>query len=564
MNLITRLVATPAPSRRTRVVERLMSDLSLEPAALERAARVAEKARQPLEQALNQMGLAPDAVLARAYAEVCGCPVWAPEAEPALRPPPDWVQPRYMEARRLLVIGADARRVRVAALDPLDDEGLAGLAFASGRTVDICVAQPADYRREAEAVYGSAHAGAPVEDHRLEAEVQKVVDVASDSDAARQLTGILEVAVARGASDIHFEPRRHDFRIRLRVDGQLVDFTTASVEIAAAVTSRIKVLANLDLGERRLPQDGRASFVVEGRAVECRVSVVPTVFGEAAVLRILDRVGVTFDLDALGVDGSEGALVRRALGARHGIFFVSGPTGSGKTTTLYALLNSLAGAQKKILSVEDPVEHHFAHVNQVQVAPQIGLTFASALRAFLRQDPDIILVGEVRDPETAGVAIQAALTGHLVLASVHANDAVRVAPRLLDMGVEPYQLAAALLGAAAQRLVRRLCPRCRSARSLTEPERVFAVAVANAAPTQAWEAIGCDACAGSGFRGRIALVEAFLCTETLAAAISHGAGVPELTGLARQSGLRSIAQDGVEKVIAGLTTFSEVMSALDG
>jgi type II secretory ATPase GspE/PulE/Tfp pilus assembly ATPase PilB-like protein len=394
-------------------------------------------------------------------------------------------------------------------------------------------------------------------------DVQRVADVGAESEAAKLLTVVLETAVARRASDIHIEPRRHDLRIRLRIDGRLLELRSAPIDFAASVISRVKVLANLDLGERRLPQDGRATFVVEGRSVEARVSVVPTAFGEAAVLRILDRVGVHFDLSSLGIAGPESKLLQRAVRAHHGIFFISGPTGSGKTTTLYALLNTLTDAEKKILSIEDPIEHHFQHVNQVQVAPQIGLTFATALRSFLRQDPDVILVGEVRDHETAAVAIQAAMTGHLVLASVHANDAVRIVPRLLDMGVEPYQLAAALLGSAAQRLVRKLCPRCRRQRTATEAERLFAESAGAHDCDQVWEGVGCDLCGGIGFRGRVALVEAFFCDEVLSAAIAHAAPIDELNRLAKPAGLRSIMIDGVEKALDGLTTLAEVMSILE-
>src|SRR5262249_34165722 len=247
-----------------------------------------------------------------------------------------------------------------------------------------------------------------------------------------------------------------------------------SADLAAPAVSRVKVIANLDLGEKRLPQDGRTTFVIGGRQGDVRVATSPPVFGETAVLRILDPASVPLDLGPLGWSEAGAEKLLAAARSPHGMFLITGPTGSGKTTTLYALLQTFAGSGKKVLSIEDPVEYHFEHVVQTQVAPNLGLTFASALRSFLRQDPDVILVGEIRDPEPAPVAVQAAMTGHFVLASVHANSALAVLPRLQDMGVEPYQIAAGFRGAAAQRLVRRLCPKCRKRAQPSEAERVFA------------------------------------------------------------------------------------------
>jgi len=268
------------------------------------------------------------------------------------------------------------------------------------------------------------------------------------------------------------------------VDGRLIDHQVVSADLAAPAVSRVKVIADLNLGERRLPQDGRTSFVVHGRQVDVRVATSPTVCGESAVLRILDRSAVPLDLDTLGLSADIVGLLRRAARTAHGLFLITGPTGSGKTTTLYSLLQTFTGSGKKVLSVEDPVEYHFEHVSQTQVAPQLGLTFAAALRSFLRQDPDVILVGEIRDPETAAVAVQAAMTGHFVLASVHANDSLAVLPRLQDMGVEPYQLAAGFRGAVAQRLVRRLCPRCAAPGPPTEAERQFIAALGETPPAE--------------------------------------------------------------------------------
>ena len=556
------LPSSRADPRRDRVLEALLARNNIEPTVRARAEQLASHTRRPAEQVLNQMGVVSDRDLANAYAEVCGCEVWDPDLQPPLEVDDSQIQHTFLEEHRLIVLDVQPEVVVVAASDPLDDEGFAGLAFATGRNVVIKAALPGDYRRAAHDRRGAPEPEGRLDDLKLQADVERVLDIGADSQAARLLGSVLEAALARRASDIHFDPWRHDFRIRLRVDGRLAEYQVAASDLAAPVIIRIKVLANLDLGERRLPQDGRATFVVEGRSMETRVSIVPSVFGEAAVLRVLDLVGVDFDLARLGVAEPEAAILTRAAHANHGIFLLAGPTGSGKTTTLYALLNSLAGAEKKILSIEDPVEHHFRHVNQIQVAPQIGLTFAHALRSFLRQDPDVILVGEIRDAETAAVAIQAAMTGHLVLASTHANDAVRAVPRLIDMGVEPYQMGAALLGSAAQRLVRRLCMHCRTERRPREAEQVFVAAVGGEPPERAWHARGCDRCGGTGYAGRVALLEAFICDDALSGVIARGEPIPVLAELSRACGRRSMEQDGVAKAAAGLTTLSEIMAVV--
>lgn len=550
--------------RREALLDDLLSRSVVDAAAVARAELVSVRTGQPVEQVLNQLGALSDDDLVAAYAQVSGCAIWEPLADPVTVNPADLrVSADFLRRSRILPIRKQGATLICAACDPLDEGVLSGLVFAVGGRVSLLVARPADWSRAFAKAYEAETAVAPqADERRLEREIDQVSDSGGEGGGARLVASVFEAAVAAGASDIHFEPRRHDLRIRLRVDGQLVDHRLVSADLAPAAVSRIKVIANLNLGERRLPQDGRTSFVVQGRSIDVRVATSPTVFGESVVLRILDRAAVQLDLDRLGLSEETVGVLRRAARSPHGLFLITGPTGSGKTTTLYALLQTFAGSTRKVLSVEDPVEYHFDHVSQTQVAPSIGLTFASALRSFLRQDPDVILVGEIRDPETAAVAMQAAMTGHFVLASVHANDALAVVPRLLDMGVEPFQLAAGLRGVAAQRLVRRVCEHCTDHRAAGESEVMFARSIGRTPPARIAFGGGCLACGGSGFHGRTAIGEAFLASEPMLRAIADRQSTGVLSSLAVEAGFRSMAVDGFDKVLGGLTTVDEVIAAV--
>ncbi|HEX3365612.1 GspE/PulE family protein [Phenylobacterium sp.] len=545
------------------LVDQKIVDLS----AVAQAELISGRTGQPVEQVLNQLGSLSDDDLVDAYAAVCGCEVW----EPARRPTEVdlsslGVSVDFLRRARMLPIQQSGKTLVCAACDPLDDEALTGLVFATGCDLKLLAARPSDWTREFERAFGTSRDLRPqvADERRLERAIDLVTDKSVEGNGARLVAAAFEAAMASGASDIHFEPTRNDLRIRLRVDGRLVDHQVVSADLAAPAVSRVKVIANLNLGERRLPQDGRTTFVVHGRQVDVRVATSPTVFGESAVLRILDRSSVPLDLDTLGLSGDIVQVLRRAAKAAHGLFLITGPTGSGKTTTLYALLQTFVGSGKKVLSVEDPVEYHFEHVSQTQVAAHLGLTFAAALRSFLRQDPDVILVGEIRDPETAAVAIQAAMTGHFVLASVHANDALAVLPRLQDMGLEPYQLAAGFRGAVAQRLVRRLCPRCAVAGPPTEAERLFARSVGVEPPDGLAHPVGCTHCKRTGFKGRIPISEAFQANDDLLRAVADREPARQIEEIARRAGLLGMASDGFDKAIAGVTTVEEVAAAIHG
>jgi general secretion pathway protein E len=390
--------------------------------------------------------------------------------------------------------------------------------------------------------------------------IESLKDLASGAPIVRAVNEILELALERRSTDIHFEPVRSGMRVRVRVDGILTTLRTFAPDLARPLVSRVKILAALNIAERRLPQDGRMRVRVLGRDVDVRIATMPTAFGEAAILRLLERDKGVQAFDELGLSPRDLELFSRALKAPHGMIVVTGPTGSGKTTTLAAALATLNDLTRKILTIEDPVEYEIDGISQTQVKPAIGLTFANALRAFLRQDPDVIMVGEMRDAETARVAIQASLTGHLVLTTLHTNTAAAAITRLIDLGLEPFLLSASLQSIVAQRLVRLLCTSCR--RSVRVPAdgrsdprfRAFGLE-----GNQVFEAKGCERCAGTGYVGRRAVFEVLNVTEEIRHMISTGATEAEIEGKARAFGLTTLIEDGMRAVLAGETSLQEVL-----
>ncbi|MBV8649719.1 type II secretion system ATPase GspE [Paludibacterium sp.] len=373
--------------------------------------------------------------------------------------------------------------------------------------------------------------------------VEDLLESEGDAPIIRMINALLAQALRDQASDIHIEPFEDHSVVRFRLDGTLRDIAQPHRALHAAMVSRIKIMASLDIAEKRLPQDGRISLRLGGRPVDVRVSTLPTGFGERVVLRLLDKEAARLDLSALGMLPDTLAAVDRVIRQPHGIFLVTGPTGSGKTTTLYAALSRLDAGSTNIMTVEDPVEYHLPGIGQTQVNPRIDMSFARALRAMLRQDPDVIMIGEIRDLETAQIAIQASLTGHLVLATLHTNDAASAVTRLVDMGVEPFLLASSLLAVMAQRLVRRLCPDCRQPTG--EAGR--------------YKPVGCPLCAASGYRGRMGLYELLSVDEALQRLIHAGAAEQQMRQHAVQHGMRSLRDDGMLRVDGGDTSLEEVL-----
>ena len=391
-------------------------------------------------------------------------------------------------------------------------------------------------------------------------DLEQLLEAAEDNKVKRLLNLVLLQAIKDRASDIHFEPFEDEFKMRYRIDGVLYEMIPPPRHLAMPIVSRIKVMSELDIAERRMPQDGRIELMVNNRPVDLRISILPTMFGESVVIRVLDRSNVSLDLEKLGMRQEDMEAFRQLGSKPNGIVIVTGPTGSGKTTTLYAALSELNSVEVKILTVEDPVEYDIDGLIQVQVNPEVGLTFARALRHFLRQDPDIILVGEIRDLETAQIAVQASLTGHLVFSTVHTNDAPSTIARILDLGLEPFLVTATVEGIVAQRLVRMVCPRCREPYQPSEQELMqLDLVPEDLEGRQLTQGVGCDYCNQSGYKGRMGLFEIMVLDDELRELIMQNASTQVLRAEARKRGMRSLRQTGLLAMYDGLTTLDELI-----
>jgi general secretion pathway protein E len=532
---------------------------------LDRARRVALESDQRLDAVLIQLGLVSERGLAAAYAELLSVPIvspaWYPPMEPVL---PDRLSAAFLRHARAMPLAADAETLTLAAADPLDPFTPAAVAAATGRRVRLEVAVPIELETALNRLYPEAEQAAPDAEAPLEEDAERLKDLASEAPVIRLVNLLITRAVETQASDIHIEPFEDRLRVRYRYDGVLHEAEAPPRHLAAAITSRVKIMARLDIAERRMPQDGRIKMAVRGQDVDFRVSTIPSLHGETVVLRILDRTAVVFDYAQLGLSP---AVIRRlgtSLELPNGIVLVTGPTGSGKTTTLYTGLLALNAVARKIVTVEDPIEYQLQGINQIQVRAQIGLTFASLLRSILRQDPDVIMVGEIRDGETAQIAVQAALTGHLVLSTLHTNSAAAAVTRLRDMGVEDYLLTAVLRGIMAQRLVRRLCPDCRR----TEPaapelvERFRLDRRVAARPVMLSHAVGCPACRQTGYRGRAAIAEFLTMGPAIERLIFARADQSAIEREAVAGGMEAMFDAGLAAALAGETTIEEVTRSI--
>ncbi len=460
----------------------------------------------------------------------------------------------------ILPVELAAGVLRVALADPLNAGLLEDLSFTTGLEVRGALADGGQLRAAVERHYGGVESIADALAAAAGTALGEAEDAAASAPVVRLLNSILHRAVRDRASDLHFEVFDKEFRIRYRVDGALYEVEAPPAHLAPALVARIKVLSDLDIAETKLPQDGRIALSIDGRQVDLRVATLPGVSGEGCVLRVLDKSSVSLDLAALGFDGEERKRLRTLVSLPNGIVLVTGPTGSGKTTTLYALLAEINDPSVKIITVEDPVEYDIDGIVQVPIQEEIGVDYARVLRTVLRQDPDKILVGEIRDRETAAVAIEASLTGHTVFATVHTNDAPSAVTRLVDMGIEPFLLTATLEAVVAQRLVRRVCAACRHE---FVPEEDWVRELGPGAEALAGRTLvqgrGCNECFHTGYRGRMALLEVLPFDEGLRQAVLDRASTGEVRRLARQRGMRSLRESGWRAVLAGATTVEEVL-----
>jgi len=488
-----------------------------------------------------------------ALAEQLQVPVLTLEGPPAVSPEIETLSPRFLRQFRCLPVALHDHTVMLAMADPLDFETRNTVASSTGLTVEAGIAPEQEILDAIDRYYGQdknetelAAPGADSED------LEHLRDMASEAPVIRLVNAMIAQAVEQRASDIHIEPFEKEFRIRYRIDGVLASQSPPPRELKAAIISRVKRMARLNIAERRLPQDGRIKVKTLGREVDLRVSTLPTLYGESVVMRLLDRSATGFyDLESLGFDAHMLRRMEYYTSIPHGIFLVTGPTGSGKSTTLYSALKRINQTDKKIITIEDPVEYQMDGINQIHVNPQIGLTFAGGLRHIVRQDPDVIMVGEIRDQETADIAIRAALTGHFVYSTLHTNDAPSAITRLTDMGVENYLLTSSLVAVLAQRLVRLICPQCR------QPDGQATTPKGERVP--AFRGAGCDHCFGTGYRGRVGIFELMELNEELRAIIMRNEDASVITAAAYRNGMRNLRDDGWEKVARGVTTSDEVM-----
>ena len=588
--------STDAPANT--IGEALVHSNLLQPAELERALIVNDRRADGIGPLLVRLGLVSEKDLARCYAERHDLPVLQEHEWPELPVSAANLSHRFLKQARVLPVLADDDGITLAVADPEDRFTIKAVEVACEKPVALKLATVTQVERALDRLYGGdkSQMEGIVEEIRPEDvaspldSIEELRNLAAEAPIVRLVNLIINRAMTLRASDIHIEPFENRLKVRYRIDGVLQEGEAPPVHSAAAVISRIKIMAKLNIAERRLPQDGRIQVKAQGKPVDMRVSTVPTLYGESMVLRILDKDQVALDMDALGFDTAGKQRFETLLAQPHGIILVTGPTGSGKTTTLYAALQTLNTPGKKILTVEDPVEYQLEGINQIQVKPQIGLDFANALRSIVRQDPDIIMIGEMRDLETARIAVQSALTGHLVFSTLHTNDAGSSVTRLLDMGVEDYLLTSTLNGILAQRLVRTLCRDCReldtpspalldelqhwaAAEDSSDPGHdLLAVLNNDVSPGQYrragelvfYRANGCKSCSYTGYHGRTVISELLVLSESVRRLILSRADAREIQQAALNAGMDSMKIDGLRKALQGVTTIEEVARVTQG
>ena len=523
---------------------------------LDRALEIQKERGDKLGKILTDLGFVAPREILSALSEQLEIPLVSGQDFPSVLPDLERITPRYMRQSNFVPLTLENDVLTLAMGDPLDFETLATVRNATGFEVAAVLSPEQEILDALDKHYGEEEAEQEGTEFGVDgdesAEIEHLRDMASEAPVIRLVNTMISAAIEKRASDIHLEPFEKEFRIRFRVDGVLQELESPPRELRAAVISRIKLMAKLNIAERRLPQDGRIKIKVVGHEVDLRVSTLPTLYGESVVMRLLDRSATDFyELTRLGFDDQMLDRMEFYTSLPHGVFLVTGPTGSGKSTTLYSALKRINGIERKIITIEDPVEYQMDGINQIHVNSQIGLTFAAGLRHIVRQDPDVIMVGEIRDRETADIAIRSALTGHVVYSTLHTNDAPSAITRLTDMGVENYLITSAVVGILAQRLVRMICRHCtREDEVVTSPE---------GERVQSHSGAGCEECGGKGYSGRIGIFEMMDLNEEIRELIMQNADASKLTDAARRNGMRNLREDGWEKIAKGVTTVEEVM-----
>jgi len=536
---------------------------------LDRALRLGEETDDGLHRIVTKLGLVTETDAAQALSASLKLPLAQEDDYPSTPIHDGEITINFLTLHKIVPLRKEESGLCLAMADPTDRYAIEAMEMSIGARILPWVGIPAEIENALDRLYKSGRSGIddmlPLAENdtalQTEQDIARLRDLASEAPVIRIVNLLITNAVELRASDIHVEPFERRLRVRYRIDGVLREMDCPPQHLQAAIISRIKIMADLNIAERRLPQDGRIKITVRGKDVDMRVSTIPSMFGESVVLRILDRGEIRLDLPELGFNEPVLSQLRDILHQPNGVMLVTGPTGSGKTTTLYASLLEINKPDVKILTVEDPIEYQLDGINQVQVKPQIGLTFAHALRSFLRQDPDILMIGEIRDQETAQIAVQAALTGHLVLSTLHTNDAASSISRLLDMRIEDYLLASTIAGVLAQRLVRTLCPHCRTPYAAT-PDILESLGIkaetGRETPTL-FKPKGCKRCRESGYHGRTTIHEFLPVTDRIRKLILRHAEVSDLRTAAQEEGMLTMYEDGLRKAMNGTTTIEEVL-----
>lgn len=536
-------------------------------ADIDRALSVQKQSRQKLGRILIDLGIISEEDLRLSLSLAFNIPIW--EKKPGVTYPLiDFLPFSFLLANKVLPFNIRNDSIDIAIIDPQDTSLLEILRSTVERGVNLFIGTEKDIIAGLEEAYepekGEQEEGKYYEGIDkgigLYEDIEHLKDIASEAPVIRTVSNILNTAIELGASDVHIEIFDKRVSLRYRIDGVLREFSAPPLELYAAIISRIKIMAKLNIAEKRLPQDGRIILKIAGREIDLRVSIIPMHYGEGAVLRILDRSSITLDLDRLGFGGETVKRFRRLIKRSNGMILVTGPTGSGKTTTLYAALKEKVSPEIKIITIEDPIEYSLEGVNQIQVNPQIELTFAAGLRSILRHDPDVILIGEIRDRETAAIAIQSALTGHLVFSTLHTNDAPSAFTRLMDMGIEDYLISSSVIGVLAQRLIRRLCEGCKEP-YMPEPEVMTRLKVEEG--VKLYRPEGCAMCGHTGYKGRMCISEFLLVNDAIRRLVVIHSDSSTITKEAFSRGAKTLWQDGVEKVVDGLTTMDELIRVSD-